>query len=99
MTLAQCLEEIKNIYLDGNVEAVTNLGIGLIHELREKFYPECNYPQNGWLLYCMENAPCLCHKKLKIIVRISFEKEKIVTPNKNLTFEEGKSNVLHLNPS
>ncbi len=77
MTLGQCLEEIKKIYLNGDVEAMTKLGIGLIHELKNRYFPS-PYPKSGWLVYCLEEFPCLIHKNMKIVVRISFDENQEV---------------------
>ena len=57
MTLAECLNEIKNVYLHGSREAITKIGMGLLKEIKLKYFPDEPYPKDGWLLMIDPDGP------------------------------------------
>ncbi|MBP9673534.1 MAG: hypothetical protein KBD63_00405 [Bacteriovoracaceae bacterium] len=73
MTIGDCLEEIRKIYLNGCSKRMTRVGINLIRELKYSLFLGSEYPKKGWLLSMDVKAPVLIHKQVKIIVNLNPE--------------------------
>jgi len=62
MTIGECLDQIRKIYFEGDVDKVTPYGPYILKKLKKEFYPHKSYPRDGWLLNFSEKGPELSNK-------------------------------------
>ena len=68
MTLGECLNLIRRVYLNGSRDAMTQVGINVVREIKLHHFPHTPYPREGWIMYTKENRPFLYHSGVKIAV-------------------------------
>lgn len=68
MTLGQCLEEIKRLYLNGSNELMTSIGFKVVREIKHNYFKGQEYPRKGWLLSLEPSGPYLVHKQARVCV-------------------------------
>ena len=69
MTIGDCLEEIKECYLDGNVDVMANLGMEVIKMVKMLYIHRGNYPREGWLLCHTQNSnPVIFNREISLTV-------------------------------
>ncbi len=68
MTLGECLEEIRKVYLGGSLPKMNKVGLHLVHKLRHHYFSQGTYPRHGWLLSLEDDRPCLRNRHFKIVV-------------------------------
>lgn len=57
MTLGQCLEEIRKVFLGGSSELMSKVGMGLVREIKLNHYPDGDFPRKGWFLLMEQGSP------------------------------------------
>ncbi|MBT3982944.1 MAG: hypothetical protein HOE90_16415 [Bacteriovoracaceae bacterium] len=71
MTLGQCLEEIRHVYLGGNLEKMTKVGMFLIRDIKKNHYPAGDFPRHGWLVRICDTGPSVSNGDVSIGVDLS----------------------------
>ncbi len=56
MTLGQCLDEIRKLYLNGEIQAMGTLGMRIIHALKTDFFLDEELPRSGWFLFFSQDG-------------------------------------------
>lgn len=75
MTLGQCLDEIRKIFLNGDVEAMAKLGVVLLKKLKHEYYLTSTYPRSGWFIFINEGVPYLANSEVQVEIEFSRAKE------------------------
>ncbi|MFN8370196.1 MAG: hypothetical protein U0T83_06180 [Bacteriovoracaceae bacterium] len=100
MTLGQCLDEIRKLYLNGEISAMGTLGMRIIQTLKTDFFLDEELPRNGWFLFFSQDGQLYIVNKN---VRLRVFPEEVVIPEIELNYSaestipmKNYKNILHV---
>lgn len=71
MTIGGCLEQIRTLFLDNDIEKMSRVGIKLIRHIKEDVYFEGHYPRTGWYLLIKDDGPYVVNGDAQVKVELN----------------------------